>query len=175
MNPSINIRHATPDDAEALVAYMHKLVNEPHNNIVLDPGQWTMTVEEERDFLRKRGEEDDGIFFVAECAGRIVGVASIRREARPTAHHAASLGVSVDIDHRRKGIGTALMRSLIDWAKENQLRRVELKVFVRNPGAIALYEKLGFVKEGLHRMVFCKQGQWVDEYTMAMILPGEQA
>jgi hypothetical protein len=48
------IREARVDDAPPLVAYMHRLTGEPHNNILLDPGQWTMTEEQEREFLSKR-------------------------------------------------------------------------------------------------------------------------
>jgi RimJ/RimL family protein N-acetyltransferase len=81
------------------------------------------------------------------------------------------LAVSVDRGFRRRGVGKALMNALIDRARDQGIRRLELQVFVRNSPAIALYEKLGFVRDGLHKMAFLKQGVWVDEYTMALILP----
>ena len=153
------------------MGYMRRLVGEPHNNITLDPGQWTMTLEQEREFLRRAAADVDGIFLVAEIGGKIVGAANMSRGKKPTARHTAALGISVDAAYRRQGICTALMVRLIEWAKGQGLRRVELKVFTRNPGAIALYEKLGFAREGLHRMAFLKQGRWVDEFTMALLLP----
>jgi RimJ/RimL family protein N-acetyltransferase len=169
----LRVRRASGDDAERMNTYIARLVDEPHNNVVRDPGEWTKTVEEEREILERAAAAENELFVVAELEGRIVGVANIRRGAGSTNRHRASLGVSVDQDFRRRGIGMMLMRALIDWSKQPGVRRVELQVFARNGGAIALYEKLGFVKEGLHKMAFLKQGVWVDEYTMALILPGE--
>ena len=150
---------------------MIKLVSEPHNNITRDPGQWLLTVDEEREFLRRAAEDPNQFVLVAELNVQIVGAANISRFAKPTQRHAASLGLSVDIDRRHQGIGTALMHALLDWAKSRKIRRIELQVFTRNTLAIHLYQKLGFVQEGLHRMAFLKQGQWIDEYTMALLLP----
>jgi RimJ/RimL family protein N-acetyltransferase len=116
----------------------------------------------------------DQYFVVAVVGGKIVGCADIQRRKPPTARHVASLGVLVNAAYRRRGVGQALMTALLDWAKEQKLRRVELKVFVRNAGAIALDEQLGFVIEGMHRRALCKQGVWVDEYTMTLILDVEQ-
>jgi hypothetical protein len=65
------IREARIDDAAALVAYMHRLTCEPLNNILLDPGQWTMTEEQEQEFISKRVKNAaSGLFCVAEVAGR---------------------------------------------------------------------------------------------------------
>ena len=62
------------------------------------------------------------------------------------------------------------MNSLLGWAKEQKLRRVELKVLTRNTPAISLYKSLAFVEEGVHRISVLKQGVWCDDLTMAMLL-----
>jgi RimJ/RimL family protein N-acetyltransferase len=170
MPPELIIRRVVPEDARALTDYMIRLVGEEHNNIVLDPGQWTMSEAEERAYLQKAAADADQYFIVAELAGEIVGSGTICREARPTMRHAASLGMSVDAAHRRRGIGRALLQALVDWAREQGLRRVALQVMTRNAAGIALYKKMGFVEEGCHRMALFKQGVWVDEYTMALIM-----
>jgi len=138
---------------------------------VLDPGQWTMTVEEEVGFIEKAlREEEMRIFLVAEMEGRIVGISNMQRYEKLPERHAAISGVSVAKGYRGLGIGTRLIEAMLAWAREKGLRRIELKVFARNSGAIALYERLGFVKEGYHKMSLWKQGVWVDEWTMARIL-----
>jgi RimJ/RimL family protein N-acetyltransferase len=167
---TLQIRQAVAGDAEGLIDHVIRITNEPHNNVTRDPGQWTMTVEEEREFIAKAAGNPDAFFVVATLDGQIVGSARIDRAARLTARHVASLGISVDAAYRRRGVGMALMRAMIDWARAQGLRRVELKVFTRNAAAIGLYVKLGFIMEGLHRKAFLKQGVWVDEYTMALFL-----
>lgn len=169
--PELRIRAAEEADAEALIAYMHRLTSEPHNNIVLDPGQWTMTVDEERAYIaRQNANADRGTFVVAEIAGKIVGVAGLDRGAKPTNRHTATLGISVDAAWRRQKIGTALMEYLLTWARQHALVRIELKVFSRNPIAIRLYQRFGFVEEGRHPFACCKQGIWVENLTMGLIL-----
>jgi RimJ/RimL family protein N-acetyltransferase len=172
MIDGLRIRPAEVADAEALIAYMHRLTNEPHNNITLDPGQWTMTVEQEREFIAKRGDStEEGIFVVAQIAGELVGVANLNRYNKPTIRHVAMLGVSVDAKWRGKGIGAALMAYLLNWAKANGLVRVELKVFSRNTVAIRLYERFGFKIEGRHPHAALKQGQWREDFTMGLTFP----
>jgi RimJ/RimL family protein N-acetyltransferase len=169
--PDLRIRPATPDDAEQLVAYVHSLTNEPHNNVSLDPGQWAMTVDEERTFLTgHNASPTNGIFAIAEIGNELVGVGNLDRGQRPTNRHAATLGLSVDANWRRRGIATAIMHYLIDWARREELIRIELKVFARNTPAIHLYERLGFVHEGRHSYAFLKQGVWVEDLTMALLL-----
>jgi RimJ/RimL family protein N-acetyltransferase len=169
--PELHIRAAEEQDAEALIAYMHRLTNEPHNNISIDPGQWTMTVDEERVFLAQRSADSDkGIFAVAKIGHELVGVGQLDRGSRPTNRHSATLGISVDASWRRQGIAKALMAYLLTWARQQDLVRIELKVFTRNVGAIELYKRNGFVEEGRHPKAFCKQGVWVDDITMGLIL-----
>ncbi|MGB9128712.1 MAG: GNAT family N-acetyltransferase [Thiobacillus sp.] len=47
-------------------------------------------------------------------------------------------------DHQRRGIGAALMRTIADWARSQQARRLWLQVNRGNAQAIRAYEKYGF-------------------------------
>jgi ribosomal protein S18 acetylase RimI-like enzyme len=53
-------------------------------------------------------------------------------------------GMGVVAEHRREGIGEALMRGVLDVARRRGLRRVRLEVIEQNEAARLLYEKLGF-------------------------------
>ena len=58
------------------------------------------------------------------------------------------MNVAVAASYRRQGIGEKLVTELIRSLKENQVYALTLEVRVSNCGAIALYEKLGFVQVG---------------------------
>ena len=47
-----------------------------------------------------------------------------------------------------RGIGTALLESMQEWARGRGLRRLELSVISHHLRAIALYLRTGFVIEG---------------------------
>jgi len=166
------IRQATPDDAEQVIAHVKRIADEPNNGIAMSSSaEFTMTVEEEREFLAKAAAADNELYLVAEAAGAIIGTAHCRPPSpRFGFRHTASLGISVHRDWRGRGVGTALMQGLIDFARENpRIKRLELSVFHNNPGAIHVYEKLGFQHEGVRRSAFYKEGQFLDMIFMAIV------
>ncbi len=68
-----------------------------------------------------------------------------------------------DAAHRGKGYGTEAMHLLMRFAfLELNLHRLQLSVFSYNEAAIALYEKLGFVREGILREAIHRDGRRYD-------------
>jgi len=49
------------------------------------------------------------------------------------------------------------------------LTRLDLRVYVDNAPAIALYEKFGFEIEGTHRRFALRNGEYVDAHVMARL------
>lgn len=75
-----------------------------------------------------------------------------------------------DSKNRGKGIGTFAVKAMLDHAFDNlNLRRIELGVLETNSPAIKLYEKTGFVKEGVKRSSVYKNGQYVSMIMMAVL------
>lgn len=74
----------------------------------------------------------------------IVRVAPHEREA--TSAYLISLWVAPEV--RGRGVGAALVRSLVAWARARGVRRVVLDVGMHNTSARRLYEGLGFVATG---------------------------
>lgn len=54
-------------------------------------------------------------------------------------------GIVVRADSRGRGIGTALLRGVVEVARATGARTIRLDVVDTNPGARRLYERLGFV------------------------------
>lgn len=75
-----------------------------------------------------------------------------------------------DSAERGKGYGEEALTLLIDFAfRELNLRRVQLTVFGYNKPAIALYEKLGFQREGAFREFLHRDGQLFDMFLYGLL------
>ncbi len=59
--------------------------------------------------------------------------------------------IVVEASQRGKGIGTALLRFLMEEGKKRGITAYTLEVRVGNAAAIHVYEKLGFISEGIRR------------------------
>ncbi len=106
--------------------------------------------------------------LVAEIDGRVVACAGLHVSPRSRLRHTAAFGIMVHADFQGQGIGTALMKKLLDIADNGlMLKRVELNVFVENQRAVELYQRMGFVIEGTKKYAAVRSGVHADEYFMA--------
>lgn len=125
-----------------------------------------------------RMENGDAVYLVAEVGGRVVAGAELsRRSELPCWRHVAYIVVMVKRGYRRIGIGTELVKTLIDLARERGFKLIHFPVFERNVAARRLYSKLGFREVGRIPKGFYRDGEFMDEILMAMELPepGDQA
>lgn len=115
------------------------------------------------------GMGNDATNLVALLDGTVVGNAGLNRHGGRRSH-AAGIGIGVHDDFTGRGIGRALMTELIDVADNwLNLRRLELNVYGDNAPAIALYESLGFRREGVYVDYAFRDGAYVDSMAMARI------
>jgi RimJ/RimL family protein N-acetyltransferase len=159
------IRRAVPGDAAALVELARVVGSEPEGWLITD-GDWR-TASEERRYLRAVRRHPHAAVFVAETEEGLVGRLSIARDPHPASVHVADVGLMVAKDHRRLGIGRSLMEAAEDWGREVGVRKVELHVFPYNTAAIALYETLGYEREGLRKGHYRRGGRLLDAILMA--------
>jgi RimJ/RimL family protein N-acetyltransferase len=82
--------------------------------------------------------------IVAVAGGRIIGGIDLE----VSRFGFAEIGMNVDRDWRGRGVGTALVRAAIDFARSQGLHKLCLEVFPHNTAGITLYTKCGFVEEG---------------------------
>lgn len=167
----IVIREARPEDAPALIAYFRRIFAEPGINLITEVDEFSPTVETESRYIREITRAGNSLFLVAEFDDRIIGQLTLEGGKRRNVRHSAVLGITVAEGWRGQGIGRRLIEHAIAWARETgQLTRVELHVFARNLAAIHLYETCGFVIEGRRRESVIRDGEYLDDLVMGLLL-----
>lgn len=114
-------------------------------------------------------------YFVAtDAGGHVVGYCYAHQwKERAAYSHTLETTVYVDHIHRGRGIGTMLMRRLIDTLTAD--RKTDVKVLIacvtaENEASISMHRRLGFLPVSHFRSVGCKFGRWLDvidlQYTL---------
>ena len=140
------IREAAPDDAPALLEHLAAVFGEGL------PGLFARnqapSLERVAENIGACAASPNSVLLVAVEHGQIIGTLDFHGHTRPQQRHSGQFGMSVRREHRGAGIGTKLIASLLGWASEHEVTRIELEVFSNNPRAVRLYERLGFEHEG---------------------------
>jgi RimJ/RimL family protein N-acetyltransferase len=118
--------------------------------------------------MRNMARNNIQLVAVAIAEGRVVGWADILPKDRPIHAHVGVLGIGLLPEFRGKGLGTALLRRVLEHGCKRYVR-VELTVRAANTRAIALYEKLGFKREGICRDAILVDGRYEDLIMMAIV------
>jgi len=166
----ISVRRATVADAEAFAAMLSnpevypQLLQMPHAN----PEAWRVRLADNA----KPGTPDLLLLAVMDD-GTVVGGAGLHPVgASPRRRHAMCLGMQVQPAWQRQGVGSLMLKALCDYADNwLGLLRLELEVYADNHKAQALYQRFGFVREGLHRCHALRDGVYVDSLSMARLNP----
>lgn len=86
------------------------------------------------------------------------------------ANNSCNFRILIGGDGRDRGIGSAAIRLLQDHAfSTTDLNRIELEVFAFNPRARQVYERCGFIFEGLRRAAHKFDGEYIDAIMMSML------
>lgn len=155
----VSIKKADVSDAGAILEYLKKIGGET-DNLTFGAEGLPFTVEEEAAYIERIEHSEDEIMLVAKINGKIIGDASLSRLPRRMSHR-GELGISVIKNYWNQGIGSQLMKRLLEWAKEKRFEVVELQVRSDNLAAIHLYEKYGFQKVGVHPAFFKMEQEYI--------------
>jgi L-phenylalanine/L-methionine N-acetyltransferase len=167
---SIRIRASEPTDAAAISALIGS------ENVFEGTLQMPLMAVASR--LERYSKIDTNSLHIvavhgAQTSEQIVGAAglfqlhnSLRRA------HARGLALTVASSWQGQGVGHQLMQAAMYWADNwAGLLRIELTVFADNTRAIALYERHGFVHEGVMRAFALRDGMYADALAMSRLHP----
>ena len=167
---SYSIREARKEDAEKMLEYISKVAGES-NNLTFGPGEFNITLEEERTFIEQSHLSNNQLFLVATIGDVIIGNLTFRGGHRPRIAHDGEFGVGVIKDYWNNGVAKELINILIEWAKKGTvITKINLKVKDDNEMAIQLYKKLGFQIEGHISRQFLIEDQYYSVYHMGLEL-----
>lgn len=144
----------------------------------IDFATWTQAVspapvptrEDRTSFFDDRTELEN--YLVAEVDGKVAGYVLVHQNIPLDSHrHVVGInGLAVDPAAQGHGVGRALVEAAVTEAGGRGATKVSLRVLGENPGARRLYERCGFVVEGVLRGEFMLDGKLVDDVLMARYL-----
>lgn len=153
----MNVREATPGDADALSALAREIYAAAFG-AAMPPGELAAHLERTLSPERLREMLAEDTFVVAETGGQLVGFVQFGPaeldaawlaepvELRPDDGYLERLYVRAA--HQNRGVGSALLGAALEHPRLRGCRTVFLDVWAENAGAVRLYARHGFVKVG---------------------------
>jgi RimJ/RimL family protein N-acetyltransferase len=158
------LRPGRPTDGRAL-ARLFAEVREEGRWLITTPG--SVSEPSEAFWISELIRSEEHLVIVAEADGDVIGNVLVNVERGVATAHVGVLSICIASDWRDVGVGTELVAAAQRWVRERGLRKLSLGVFPDNARAIAVYEKRGFVREGLRRMQYRSGEIFRDEVLMA--------
>lgn len=170
MEKTIKVRRAEEEDAAAFLDLCKNLDRES-NNMLLEPEERTLTVDEQRERI-KAGLKDEysTLLLAVDQQGMLAGYLAIKASRLKRIKHRADIVIGVLKSYRRQGVGTNLFHEAEQWAHSLGIKRMELTVRFDNEAAKGLYRKVGFEEEGVRRKALFVEDRYVDECYMSKLL-----
>lgn len=159
------IKPATDDDFEFIYRlYMHPDLNPYLLYEPMDRGGFLPIFEQ---LLA------DKVLYVYRVDQQKAGMFKLIPLQHRTSHIAYLGGVAIAPEFAGQGVGTAMIKLILEFARRRRIKRIELSTSVDNQRAAHLYEKCGFQREGILReyTYLFSEDRFVDEVLMSYIFP----
>ncbi|GGB99720.1 GCN5 family N-acetyltransferase [Oxalicibacterium flavum] len=166
MRPRIEIRPLRESDTASLIRLNQRLDVET-KLMLYEPEERDTDVASQRNNIRALLARDNSTVILALSDGEAIGFLGAIGGRLKRNRHCAQLAIGVLQAHAGQGIGTRLFAELEEWRVVAGISRLELTVMAHNDRAIRLYEKVGFVREGIRRRSLKVDDRYVDEIHMA--------
>ena len=163
MRSAITVRHSEPEDYAAV----YRVCSGPRATADTLGLPFSPKVP----WRERLAQQREGEYSLVACVGsEVVGYLSVSLYPEPRRRHSGRFGMAVRDDWQGKGVGTKLLEAALELADNwLGLTRLDLRVFVDNGSAIALYRKFGFEVEGTHKWFALRGGEYVDAHVMARL------
>ncbi len=144
----VTVRSLYPMDGEEVVNFMLEIYT-TSKYMVKYRDEWTITPRAEAAYIRGAMEDPQRILLGVFHKGTLVAIGDVFEVSkRSRLRHRGNLSLAVALPYEGRGIGSLLMKILIEEAQKMGFEQVELTVASQNKVAVHLYEKHGFVPYG---------------------------
>jgi len=160
------LRPFTADDATT----MWEIIGDPEVVRYTFEPSTDLTPERLRAWYGSRSEQPDRLDLAVtdRASGELVGEV-VLHDWDPQAR-SCTFRTLIGPRGRGRGLGTEATRLIVGHGFEQLgLHRIQLEAYGHNHRALRVYEKVGFVVEGVRREAAFRDGAWVDEVLMALL------
>lgn len=164
---TIELRALEMDDVNA--NYL-SWINDAEITKGLASGYWPTNMTSLKQFVSQVTTNKDSSFFAIIDSTTREHIGNIKIDRFDWIARTCELGLLIgDKKHHGKGVGTEACQLVIDYAFTRlNIRKILLSVYSNNPGAIRLYEKLGFKTEGCLKEHVFENGSYHDKLYMSI-------
>jgi RimJ/RimL family protein N-acetyltransferase len=173
---SIIVRSAQLGDAQSLVKQTRAVLAEG-TFMVTTSEEVNVTIEQGEEWIQSYSSDAGKILLVAIAQDQVIGLLHFKNGVRRRLAHQGDFGMTVRKEWRERGVGSALVQSLITWCCANPLiEQIRLSVLATNEAAIRLYTTMGFILEGrLMNQAKRGDGTYTDLILMARSVKSPQS
>lgn len=142
----ITLRPALADDAQALIDAVRSTAEERSYVLMEAYGKDT---ESQKKYI-EQFDRSRNLLLVAVSGTTVIGsLAGLETQRFQGVEEVRSLSLGIHIvrECRGRGVGAALLRYAIQWAKEHGYKRLEADIFTTNKRSLNLFSKSGFREE----------------------------
>lgn len=143
MITDVEIRAMRPEEYPLLENFLYEAIFIPKG--AEKPSREIIRQEELRVYIKDFGKQKDDHCLAAECDGKIIGACWVRimNDYGHIDDETPSFAISLYEDYRGRGIGTELMRGMLELLRVKGYKRASLAVQKENY-AVKMYKKVGF-------------------------------
>jgi RimJ/RimL family protein N-acetyltransferase len=166
----ILLRPAEKSEASQVLQVFAELAKTSPYILMTPEAVQAMTVEDEEKWIEQSNVHPASLFLLAESESEIIGLGSFAGFKDTKRKHRGTLGLTIRPDFHGKGLGTHIMKFLIQAAKSmKSIQSIELSVMEPNHSAFHIYQKLGFKEVGRVPQAFLlKDGSFADDILMQL-------
>ncbi len=111
------------------------------------------------------------IAWVAIVNNKFVGHLNLRCGGIHALVHRMKLGMGLEKEFRSQGLGSALLKTAIEWAKtQDAVSWIDLSTFSKNIAARSMYKKFGFVETHIIEDALRVDNESIDDVQMVLKL-----